>query len=218
MLYFTKMNTHRTLLHFDGQPVTRQVLLDLLKDYKRPFDKINEWVKQQVLIPVKRGVFVAGPASNAAQPEPYLLANHLLGPSYVSMETALSYWRLIPEQVFEISSATTARSKTYQTAVGRFSYTHLPLPYYSFGQQSVELATNQVALIAIPEKALCDKIVTTSALLLRSSAQITAWLMEDMRMEKQMLRTLKTNTIREWLADSPKKESLQLMVNTLEKL
>src|SRR5947207_11115661 len=100
------MDIHRTLQHFDGQPVTRQVLLNLLKDYKRPFDKINEWVKQQVLIPVKRGVFVAGPASRAAQPEPYLLANHLLGPSYVSMETALSYWRLIPEQVFEISSAT----------------------------------------------------------------------------------------------------------------
>ncbi|MEO5682802.1 MAG: hypothetical protein ABIQ88_09170 [Chitinophagaceae bacterium] len=190
----------------------------MLKEYKRPFDKINEWVKQQVLIPVKRGVFVAGPSSNAAQPEPYLLANHLLGPSYVSMEAALSYWHLIPEQVFEISSATTVRSKTYQTAVGRFSYTHLPLPYYSFGQQAVELATNQVALVATPEKALCDKIVTTSGLLFRSAAQITAWLIEDMRMDKQMLRTLNTTTIGEWLTDAPKKESLQLLVNTLDKL
>jgi hypothetical protein len=212
------MNNSLSIQHFGGQPLTRQVLLHLLQDYKRPYDKINEWVKQQVLIPVKRGVYVAGPASHAAQPEPFLLANHLLGPSYISMETALSYWRLIPEQVFETSSATTARSKTYQTAVGRFSYTHLPLPYYSFGQRPVELATNQVALIATPEKALCDKIVITPALLFRSAAQITAWLIEDMRMDKQLLRTLKADQIREWLADAPKNESLHILVTTLDKL
>jgi hypothetical protein len=212
------MNTSLGIELFGGQPLTRQVLLHLLKDYKRPYDKINEWVKQQVLIPVKRGVFVLGPASNAAQPEPFLLANHLLGPSYISMETALSYWRLIPEQVFETSSATTARSKTYQAAVGRFSYTHLPIPYYSFGQRPVELATNQVALVATPEKALCDKIVTTAALLFRSPGQMTAWLIEDMRIDKQLLKTLKTDPIREWLADAPKKESLQILATTLEKL
>lgn len=194
---------------YQGQPIKRQALLDMLKDYKRPFDKINEWVKQRVLIPVKRGVFVPGPASHASQPEPFLLANHLLGPSYVSMETALSYWGLIPEQVFEISSATTARSKTYDTTVGRFNYRHLPLPYYSFGQKSVELATNQVALVATPEKALCDTIITTSALLFRSSAQTTAWLLEDMRMDKQVLGTLKTDDIREWLVDAPKEAALK---------
>lgn len=203
---------------FEGQPLTRQILLDLLKGYKRPFDKIYELVNQKVLIPVKRGIFIPGPASRIPQPEPYLLANHLTGPSYVSMETALSHWRLIPEQVYEVTSATTGRSRVYQTPAGRFTYRHLPLPYYSFGQQSLELAKNQVVLIATPEKALCDKIVTTAGLLFRSSVQLLAWLTEDMRMEREILHTLQTDKIRGWIKDSPKKESLRLLVKTLEEL
>ena len=217
--YFTyRMTFQEAIRNFEGQPLTRQVLLDLLKEYKRPFDKITELVNQRVLIPVKRGIFIPGPALNIAQPEPFLLANHLVGPSYVSVETALSHWRLIPEQVYEISSMTIGRSKTYQTPVGRFSYMHLPLLYYSFGQQSVELTKKQIALVGTPEKALCDKIVTTSGLLFRSTAQIQSWLLEDMRMDKEILRTLKTGNIRSWLNEAPKKESLQLLVKTLEKL
>jgi len=210
------MPTHTALKDFTGQPLTRQILLELLRDYKRPYDKINEWVQQQVLIPVKRGVFVAGAASDSQAPEPFLLANHLLGPSYVSLETALSYWQLIPEQVFETSSVTIARSKTYSTPVGRFSYTRLPLPYYSFGQQSVTVSPNQVALIASAEKALCDKIITTSGLIFRSSVQLLNWLTEDMRIEKSSLRNLNLRSIQSWLNDAPKQQSLQLLLKTLE--
>ena len=212
------MTFQEAIQDFGGQPLTRQVLLNLLKDYKRPFDKITELVKQKALIPVKRGIFVPGPILNIPQPEPYLLANHLMGPSYVSLESALSHWRMIPEQVYEISSVTTGRSKVYNTPLGRFSYMHLPLPYYSFGQQSLELAKNQVALVATAEKALCDKIITTSGLLFRSSVQLLAWLTEDMRMDKEVLRTLQTGMIRDWLDESPKKDSLQLLVKTLEDL
>jgi len=212
------MTFQETIRDFEGQPLTRQVLLNLLKDYKRPFDKITELVSQKALIPVKRGIFVPGPALNIHQPEPYLLANHLVGPSYVSLETALSHWRMIPEQVYETTSVTTGRSKIYDTPVGRFSYMHLPLPYYSFGQQSVELAKNQVALVATAEKALCDKIITTSGLLFRSTTQLLAWLTEDMRMDKEVLRTLRTSMIRDWLNESPKKDSLQQLVKTLEEL
>ena len=91
------MDLAEPLREFEGQPLTRQLLMDLLKDYKRPYDKISEMVNQQELIPVKRGIFVPGPKLHIRQPEPFLLANHLRGPSYVSLETALSYWGLIPE-------------------------------------------------------------------------------------------------------------------------
>lgn len=207
-----------TIRNFAGQPLTRQILMDLLKDYKRPFDKIGELVRQKVLIQVKRGIFIPGPALNIPQPEPFLLANHIAGPSYVSLEAALSHWRMIPEQVYEITSVTTRRSKTYDTPAGRFTYKHLPLPYYSFGQQSMELAKNQVALVATPEKALCDKIVITSGLLFRSAVQLMAWLTEDMRINRDALRALRLGMIREWLNSAPKKDSLQLLVKILEKL
>lgn len=216
--YFTTMTLPDSIQNFAGQPLSRQILMDLLKDYKRPFDKIVELVRQKALIQVKRGMFIPGPALNIPQPEPFLLANHMVGPSYVSLETALSHWRMIPEQVYETTSVTTGRSKTYDTPAGRFSYRHLALPYYSFGQQSLELAKNQVALLATPEKALCDKIVITPGLLFRSTVQLLAWLTEDMRMDREALRELRADMIWEWLNDAPKKDSLQLLVKTLEGL
>ena len=76
----------------------------------------------------------------------------------------------------------------------------------------------QAALIATPEKALCDKIVATSGLNFRSSAQLLAWLTEDMRMEKDALRKLDMNMISGWLEASPKKTSIGLLVKTLEGL
>ena len=119
--------------NFAEQPITKQILLEVLREYKRPYDKIAELVKQGMLILVKRGVYIPGVNLKIAEPELFLLANHILGPSYVSLETALSYWGIIPEQVYEISSVTTQNSKIYNTAIGRFGYTHLPLPYYAFG-------------------------------------------------------------------------------------
>lgn len=203
---------------YSEQPITKQILLDLLKDYKRPFDKINELVKQGLLLQVKRGMYTPGPNLKMPPPEPFLLANHLLGPSYVSLDSALSHWGFIPERVYEISSVTTKLSKTYKTAIGRFSYTHMELPYYSFGIKQVELTKKQTVLIASPEKALCDKIVTTSGVLLRSVKQTLELLIEDFRIDKQMLRDLEINTISKWLNQAPKKNSLGILVKTLKSL
>jgi len=210
------MQPEEAIRNYNGQPITRQLILDLLKDYKRPFDKISEMVQQQMLIPVKRGLFIPGPAARIDQPEPFLLANHLYGPSYISLETALSHWRLIPEKVYEIASMTIHRSTEYNTKVGRFSYTHLSLPYYAFGQQQITLSEKQAALIAIPEKAVCDKIIATTGLLFRSESSIRSWLIEDMRMERTVLQTLKPRLIRSWAKDAPKRKSLELLAKTLE--
>jgi hypothetical protein len=212
------MSIEEQIRNFNGQPLTRQILLDILKDYKRPHDKINELVKQKSLVPVKRGVFVPGPKLQLVQPDPFLLANHLYRPSYVSLETALSYWGLIPERVYEITSMTTDRTKEYNTAVGRFTYLHLPLTYYFFGQKQVALAENQLALVATPEKALCDKLIATSGLLFRSSIQLKAWLLEDMRMDRESLRKLQTRNIHSWLKAAPKKKVIELLIKILEDL
>jgi hypothetical protein len=203
---------------FSGQPLTRQVLLNMLKEYRRPYDKIAELVQRKAIIPIKRGIYIAGPALKISAPEPILLANHLRGPSYVSMQTALSHWQLIPERVYEISSVTTSLSKIYDTTIGRFSYTHLELPYYSYGQQQITLAKNQVAIIANPEKSVCDTIIGTRGLLFRSSSNLREWLTEDMRIGKEALRTLRTSMMRDWLAYSPKKNSIELLIKTLENL
>jgi hypothetical protein len=200
---------------FAGQPLTRQVLMDLLKDYKRPYDKIHELVTQQMLTPVKRGVFIPGPALKIEGPENFLLANHLWGPSYISSDSALSYWGLIPERVYEICSMSMKVSKTYKTPVGRFRYYHLPLPYYAFGQQQIQIAAKQGILMGSPEKSLCDKIITTPGLILRSIKQTRAYLMEDLRIEKQALRELDIRSIKDWIKEAPKDTSIAMLYNTL---
>jgi hypothetical protein len=212
------MRPDEALKNYSGQPLNNQILLDLLKEYKRPHDKISEMVQQQMLVPVKRGLFIPGPAARIEQPEPFLLANHMYGPSYISLETALSHWRLIPEKVFEVASMTTRRSTEYNTKAGRFTYTHLPLPYYAFGQQQLLLSEKQVSLIAIAEKALCDKIIATSGLLFRSESSARTWLIEDMRMDRSAMQNLKPQLIRSWAKDAPKKESLVMLAKTLESI
>jgi len=200
------------------EPLTRQIVLSLLTDYKRPNDKINELIKNGDLTAIKNGLYVPGPRLKITGPEPFLIANHLRGPSYVSMESALSYWGLIPERVYETISVTIKNSKTYGTPVGRFTYFHTPPPYYSFGIKSVSLTARQVALIAGPEKALCDKIIMTPGILLRSTKQAQEFLIDDLRIDEDALQRLDWKLIASWASSAHKASSIEMLSKTLSQL
>ncbi len=212
------MNFRKKIKAYTNTPISHQVVMDVLANYNRPNDKISELLKSGELQALRRGLYVPGPEIDLPVPELFLLANHLRGPSYVSLESALAHHGFIPERVYEISSATLKTSKTYTTPVGRFSYQYLPAPYYSFGLQRTTLAPQQVALIASPEKAICDKIVLTNGLILRSVRQASAFLREDLRIEATDLRNLDIHVIQSWITDAPKKSSLAMLVKTLEQL
>ena len=203
---------------FGDAPFSRHLILEMLKDYKRPNDKISEWIKSGELIAIRRGLYITGPETDLSVPEPFLIANHLRGPSYVTSEAALSFWGFIPERVYEITSVTLKTAKKFNTPVGRFNYQHLPSPYYSFGIESIQLTSKQTALIASKEKAVCDKIILTSGLTLRSTRQTKDFLVEDLRMDESKLQSLDTKIIRSWLKDAPKKNSLEMLIKTLNDL
>ncbi len=212
------MNIRRKIKTYTEAPLSHNIVMEALSSYGRPNDKISEMLKSGELLALRRGLYVPGPELDLPLPNNFLISNHLRGPSYVSLESALSYWGLIPERVYEISSVTTKTSKTYETAIGRFSYQHLMTPYYSFGIKSVRLTDMQTALVASPEKALCDKIILTSGVLLRSIPQALDFLLEDMRLDEDLLRGFDIATIHSWIEDAPKKNSLQMLVNTLERI
>ena len=212
------MNIRRKIKTYTEAPLSHNIVMEALSSYGRPNDKISEMLKSGELLALRRGLYVPGPELDLPLPNNFLIANHLRGPSYISLESALSYWGLIPERVYEISSVTTKTSKTYETAIGRFSYQHLMTPYYSFGIKSVRLTDVQTALVASPEKALCDKIILTSGILLRSIPQALDFLLEDMRLDEDLLRGFDIATIHSWIEDAPKKNSLQMLVNTLERI
>lgn len=213
------MDYKHALSRLSNQPLSHQLLVSILKDYERPNDKIYQLAKEGVIQSVKKGLYVAGPALNTERrPEPFLLANHILGPSYVSVETALSYHGLIPERVYEIASMTTQAPRKFNTPLGSFTYTRLPLPYYAFGIRSEKLADDQYAMIASPEKALCDKIITTSGLLLRSKKAAKEFLLENMRMDDEVLKQLNTKEMTGWIKGSLKEESLSMAVHVISEL
>ena len=211
------MDLSQIIRSYSKQPLTHQLLLSLLKGYKRPNDKVHHLLNEGILQSIKKGLYIAGPAVNAGKPEPFLLANHILGPSYVSIDTALSYYGLIPERVFEISSMTTKASRNFTTAMGLFTYTKIPLPYYSFGILQARLSDDQYTMIASPEKALFDKVVTTPGLL-RSQKTVLTYLLEDLRMDEDNLKALDTKAMLSWQPDSPKKETLLLLIKALKSL
>jgi hypothetical protein len=218
VLYYYKMELTKIAKGFGEAPFSRHLMLEMLKDYKRPNDKISELVKSGELISIRRGLYIAGRKTDLPVPEPFLIANHLRGPSYVSLEAALSYWGFIPERVYEITSATIKTAKKYTTPVGRFNYQYLPFPYYSFGIESIQLTPKQTALIASREKSVCDKVILTPGITLRSIRQTKDFLLEDIRMDESMLRKLDISIIGSWLNDAPKKNSLAMLIKTLNEL
>jgi len=206
------MRYKSVLASFANQPLPHQLLTSILRDYERPNDKIHLLTKEGVLQPVKKGLYVVGPALNTGRkPEPFLLANHILGPSYVSVETALSYHGLIPERVHEIASMTTKAPRKFKTLQGSF-------PYYAFGILSEKLANDQYAMIASAEKALCDKVITTSGLLFRSKKSAREFLLENMRIEEGMLKELNVREMLTWITGSQKEESVLMMINAISEL
>jgi hypothetical protein len=213
------MDHNSLLTRLSNQPLSHQLLVSIFKDYERPNDKIYQLAKEGVIESIKKGLYVVGPALNVdRRPEPFLLANHILGPSYVSVETALSYHGLIPERVYEIASMTTQAPRKFNTPLGTFTYTRLPLPYYAFGIRSEKLADDQYAMVASPEKALFDKIITTSGLLFRGKKAAREFLLENMRMDEDVLRQLNMEEMSGWVKGSLKEESLSMVISAIREL
>jgi len=201
-----------------SQPLTHQLLSSLLKEYKRPNDKIHELISAGLINSVKKGMYLPSSMITDNHAEPFLLANHMLGPSYISFDSALSYYGLIPERVFEIASATTKASRQFDTFIGTFSFTRLPLPYYSFGIRQLLIADKQNILIASPEKALFDKVIATAGVKLRSKSAADEYLLDNLRMDADSLKQLDVQTMETWIEASPKQESLKMVIKLIRTL
>jgi hypothetical protein len=199
-------------------PLSTSSILPLLREYKRPYDKINYWVKSGDLIQVKKGLYVLGNRFSEKSPDPFLLANQIYGPSYISMDSALSLHGLIPERVFQITSVSTRTSKQFNTAMGRFDYIQVKPSYFSFGIGNYGNPTSGYFMMASPEKALWDKIVLTSGVLFRSKVDVMQFLEEDLRIDLTVVSNWNPEQMANWVPFSPKKSSLQLFIKTLKEL
>lgn len=119
---------------------------------------IGSLVRKGYIIRVKKGLYLWGKKLDASLYSKELLANLIYGPSYVTLEYALSFYGLIPERVETITSITFKKKKEFITPVGTFAYEHLNSEAYSKGIKLHLLSKEQKFIIASPEKALLDTI------------------------------------------------------------
>ena len=118
--------------------------------------QLTRWVNSRRIYQLRRGLYSIAPPYQKIQPHPFLVANHLQRSSYVSLQSALAFYDLIPENVNTIVSVTTGRPERLETPQGIFEFRHIKSNLL-FGYQMIDLG-GQNALVATPEKALLDLV------------------------------------------------------------
>lgn len=194
--------------------VETQNLKPFLGSYSNPDDFISRLVKKGELIRLKNGFFLIAEKIEE-NPVPYeQIANLLYGPSYISFEWALSYYSMIPEGVYVVSSASAAKSKTFKTPVGTFDYVNLSHHRYAIGIDQKENSAGRF-LIATPEKALADLIHLKSKEI--EGQDLLDDLIEARRMDEEQLRSLNFKHLLE-ISDNYRSKAVTNLVQALRKL
>ncbi|MEJ2247653.1 MAG: hypothetical protein P8Y80_16495, partial [Acidobacteriota bacterium] len=122
--------------------------------------QLSRWVKDGRLIQLRRGLYALAQVWRKVEPHPFLIANRLQRGSYVSAQSALAFYGLIPEHVPVVTSVGPGRPETVRNILGAFQFNHLA-HHLLFGYSQMEVAPRQHAFVASPEKALLDLIHLT---------------------------------------------------------
>lgn len=197
-------------------PVNTAAVASLYPGVKSANRKVANLEKAGRIIRLKRGLYVVSPKESGLLLSLNLIGNVLYGPSYVSRLTALREYGLIPERVEVVESMTTHLKVSFQNDAGRFEYHHCAKDYYPIGitQREEEGVTY---LIATPEKALCDYIITTPRLPLRFLKDTYAFLEEDLRLDMDAFMEMNVDLFRQCAAVSKKRQAINNLIKILER-
>ena len=195
--------TKNPLLQFAGVPVTGVDLKSCYPQLSSPEKKILAMEQRGELIRLKRNLYIVSDELCGRVTLPALCANHLYGPSYVSLQWALRYYGMIPERVYLMTSVTVKRSRCFDTPIGSFSYMQVPFNYFPIGVETVQ-EDGVCFLMASREKALCDTILHDRFVPSQSVKSLLVYLEEDMRLDMDILTELNVEIINT-LADAGRK-------------
>lgn len=140
--YFTSQDTDSIL---QGSPDSRYGL-------------VKRAIAGGEIIQIRRGLYCLAQKFQKNKINLYALAEHIHGPSYISLESALSWHAWIPEAVYTLTSASFGKSKEFHTPLGLFSYSHVPQKIFFTGVDRHIDETGDVFFMASPIKALADYI------------------------------------------------------------
>ncbi len=115
--------------------------------------RLNEWQDKGYIKKIIRGYYLF---SDIVVDEEILfkISNQIYYPSYVSLESALSYYNLIPESIYGITAISTRKTYHFNTSFGEFSFRSISPPLF-FGYSLIKNTRYHVKIASI-EKALLD--------------------------------------------------------------
>ncbi len=169
--------------------------------------QISVWQKKGYIKKLKRGFYYFSDQENNIDPRE--ISFFIYQPSYLSLETALSYYGLIPEMVYANTAVTTKANRKHNNFFGNFIYRHLK-PKLFFGYQVIETRRGKY-LIAEPEKALLDYFYLNLGQI-NDKQDI-----EELRFNYQELKKINKSKIKKYSKEFNIKK-LDKMINLLLKL
>ncbi|PIP27900.1 MAG: hypothetical protein COX29_04050 [Candidatus Moranbacteria bacterium CG23_combo_of_CG06-09_8_20_14_all_35_22] len=132
---------------------TKELRLILGSDFtSTTLVNLKNWVNKNYLIMLRRGLYAI--AEELDDVDLMAFATKIYQPSYVSMEMALSFYGIIPEAVFTVTSVTTRKTKEFRTVKGNFSYQKIKK--VAFGGYETKKIGKISFNLALPEKAIVD--------------------------------------------------------------
>lgn len=205
------------LLQFGNIPVQSGMLRSCFQHLASPAKKLQALEKDGQIVRLKRGLYVINSELSGKPYTAGLCANHIYGPSYVSMHWALRWYGLIPEKVFTMTSVTTKRSRMFENAIGRFTYEQVPTIYFPIGVTRIE-ENGTPFMMATPEKALCDMILHERHLPDRSVRSLGIYLEEDLRFDTNALTDFDVSIIEQCAQAGRKKNILNNLIKIIKQL
>jgi predicted transcriptional regulator of viral defense system len=120
------------------------------------FDRNNlgRWVNKGYLVRLRQRYFTF-PEYRQQKDFAWYFANRIYKPSYISLQTALSFYGIIPEAVIQITSVTTLKTASFSNDFGEYSYKTFKNELM-FGYELKEMEGDRRIMFATPEKALID--------------------------------------------------------------
>lgn len=173
--------------------------------YKDAAKSLTRLVERGVLVRLKRDSY-----SLAGKVDPLVAAAYLYHSSYISFQSALSFYQMIPERTEMIMSVTTARTHTLKIEAGVFVYHAQSSNLYS---QGMTLLPHQGIMlpIATREKALLDTLASYNlAAMKMEDLDILRFVTESLRLDIDDINALSLKKIKSLATNYRNKAPLKL--------
>jgi len=150
------MEFDRLLQIVQDQPVFETGLLlagEVDPDHVRR--QLTRWANAGKVFKLRRGLYALAPPYQKVRPHPFVVANRMVPGSYVSLQSALAHYTLIPETVPATTSVALDRPRRWTTPLGIYVFRYVQKARLS-GYHLLDLGSGPRAVVARPEKALLD--------------------------------------------------------------